>query len=400
MIATITEANSISRNLVAVLRSILGLPKKLIPLHEPILGRAERKWVTDCLDSGWVSSVGPFVTRFEEEVAKACSARNAIVVSNGTSALQVCLIGAGVGYGDEVIVPSLTFVATANAVSHCGAVPHFVDAETATLGLDPVKLAERLDQIGEFRGAQLFNRETGRRVAAIVPVHIFGHPVQMQALSAVADKYHLPIVEDAAEALGSFDNDGRSCGSLSGIAALSFNGNKIVTTGGGGAVLVQDDDLAKKLRHLSTTGKLPHKWHFVHDIVAFNYRMPNLNAALGLAQMARLEEFISAKRALASAYADMFQNISGMRFFRERAGTRSNYWLNTVLLDEADESLREQVLADTNNAGFQTRPLWMPLHELPIYLNSPRGDLSVTENLALRIINIPSGASLGPQGIS
>lgn len=365
-----------------------------VALHEPDLKGRELDYVRECIETGWVSSVGSYVDRFERDLEAYTGSPHAVVVSNGTSGLQVALHLVGVGRDDEVIVPALSFIATANAVSHCGGVPHFVDSEAATLGMSPTAVAERLAAIGERRDDGVWNRETGRRIAAIVPMHTFGHPVDMPALQKVADAWGLPIVEDAAESLGSLLGN-RHCGTFGRLAVLSFNGNKIVTTGGGGAILTADPELARRAKHLTTTAKQPHPWAFHHDEVAFNYRMPNLNAAMGCAQLERIGEFVAEKRRLTDLYRTAFADLDGAALFVERAGTLSNYWLQTLILDRDAAHLRDEVLAATNAAGQMTRPVWELLPTQPMYLSAPCGPIPVAEDLARRIVNLPSSPALG-----
>lgn len=372
-----------------VLQGVLGPPPAA--LHEPRLAGNEWLYVKECLDSGWVSSVGAFVDRFERELAARAGVGHAVAVVNGTAALHVCLLLAGVRPGDEVLAPALTFIATINAISYCGARPHFVDSDPHTLGLDPAALEAHLRQIAEIRGGTCVNRHTGAPLRAVVPMHVFGHVVDMAALLAVAERWRLAVVEDAAEALGS-SRDGRPAGSFARLAALSFNGNKITTCGGGGAVLTDDEDLARRARHLTTTAKRPHPWAFEHDAVGFNYRLPNINAALGVAQLEQLAGFVAAKRRLAETYRAACA-AAGLAFVGEPAGCRSNYWLNAVLLDDIGQ--RDAVLAATNQAGYMTRPAWTPIHQLAIYGDCPRAALPVVEDLAARLVNLPSGAALG-----
>lgn len=373
------------------IRGVTGVARTA--LHEPALNGNELAYVTECIRTGWVSSVGSFVDRFERDLAEYTGARHAVVVSNGTSGLQVALMLAGVAAGDEVLVPTLSFVATANAVSHCGAHPHFVDSDYATLGLDVEALEAYLREMAEVRDDSCFNRRTGRRIGAVVPMHTFGHPVDMPALVELAQRYAIEVVEDAAESLGSFIGE-RHTGRFGRCAMLSFNGNKIVTTGGGGAIITDDSELAKRAKHLTTTAKLPHAWEYAHDEVAFNYRMPNLNAALGCAQLERLDAFLAAKRELAGRYQQAFSDLPQVQLFTERAGTRANYWLQTLLLKPEHAQERDAVLRATNEAGQMTRPVWQLLHELPMYQHCEAMPTPVAADLARRIINIPSGPQL------
>jgi perosamine synthetase len=380
--------------IVACIERAVVTKNRPLPLHEPRFAGREKEYVDQCVDSGWVSSAGSFVDEFEARLATLCQTKAAIAVVNGTAALHVALRVAGVGTGDEVIVPALTFVATANAVSYCGAVPHFVDAEGDHLGLDPQKLKLHLDRAAQYRDGVCVNRQTGRVIRAVIPVHVFGHPVDMDALNAVCDSFGLAIVEDATESLGSTYR-GRPCGGLGRVGVLSFNGNKIVTTGGGGAVVTNDVQLARRVKHLTTTAKVPHQWDFVHDEIGWNYRLPNLNAALGLAQLEQLPGFVAAKRRLARRYVEAFVNLSGVTVVAEPDGTASNYWLNAILLDDDSGKARDAVLKATRAAGLLTRPAWTPMHRLAMFRDCPRGDLTVSESIARRLVNLPSSAVLG-----
>lgn len=381
----------ITDQVVAALRAVVGA--RPAALHEPRFGGNEWRYLKDCLDSTFVSSVGKFVDRFESELAGATGARYAVAVVNGTAALHVALKLAGVQVGDEVLVPALTFVATANAVTYCGATPHFVDSEERSLGMDAEKLRAHLAETTERRGGVSVSRSTGRIVRAMVPMHVFGHPADLDALLAVAHDFNIVLVEDAAESLGSY-YQGRHTGTLGMLGILSFNGNKTITTGGGGAILTNDTELARRAKHLTTTAKLPHEWEFVHDEIGYNYRMPNINAALGCAQLEQLGDFLRAKRALFERYRSAFAAVPNARMLAEPEGCRSNYWLQALLLDESISGQRDELLAATNAAGFQTRPAWMPMHTLAPYDSCPRASLHVVESLQRRIINVPSSAAL------
>lgn len=382
---------SFANSIVERIRRVTGGNR--VPLHEPSLRGKELAYVTECIQTGWVSSVGSFVDRFERDLAAYTGAAHAVVVCNGTSALQIALLLAGVRQDDEVLIPALSFVATANAVRHNGAWPHFVDSEARTLGLHPQALDAYLNETGERRKCGYINRRTGRRISAVVPMHTFGHPVDMPALAEVASRHGISIVEDAAESLGSF-LDGRHTGNVGVCATLSFNGNKIVTTGGGGAIITNDAALARQAKHLTTTAKQPHPWAFFHDEVAYNYRLPNLNAAVGCAQLERIEAFVDAKRELARRYADAFSDVEGVTLFLERPGTRVNYWLQTLVLSENLASQRDEILKATNAVGVMTRPVWELLNTLPMYRDCPSAPLPVAQNLARRIVNIPSSPQL------
>lgn len=376
------------------LRKVLPKTKDFIRLHEPQFGGNEWKYVKDCLDTGWVSSVGKFVDQFEEQLAAYTGANCAIAVVNGTAALHICLKLAGVKQGDEVIIPDLTFVATANAVIYCGATPHLVDIEETTLGMDPVKLADYLGDVLIIKGNDCFNRHTGCRVKAVMPMHTFGHPVDLDPLAALCDRLNLVLIEDAAESLGSFYK-GKHTGNWGKLSALSFNGNKTITTGGGGAILANDKELGRMAKHITTTARVPHKWSFMHDSVGYNYRMPNINAAIGCAQLEQLPAFLASKRALAERYQKAFAGIAGIRFFAEPSGAKSNYWLNVLLLEDAYSNQLDYLLEQTNALGIMTRPAWTLMHKLPMFENCPRMDVSVAESIERRLINIPSSAALG-----
>ena len=381
---------------IAALRQALPPDIALAPLHQPCFGGNEWLYLKECLDTTFVSSVGSFVTRFEGQMADAAGTSHAVAVINGTAALHICLLLAGVRAGDEVLAPALSFVATANAISYCGAVPHLVDSDPVTLGIDPRRLADYLRDVARRSGPDLVNRRTGRRIRAVVPMHTFGHPVDMEPLLALADALGLWVIEDAAEALGS-RYKGRPAGCWGRLAAFSFNGNKVVTTGGGGAITTDDAELAQRAKHLTTTAKLPHPWAFVHDRIGFNYRMPNLNAALGCAQLERLGDFLAAKRVLAERYRRALAGLPGLSFVAEPPFARSNYWLNALLLDEAQAGQRETLLERSNAAGLATRPAWALMQHLPMYADCPRMDLPVAESIERRLINLPSGAGLAPR---
>src|SRR5512134_1637422 len=340
---------------VRILEGVLQGAPRPVALHEPVFGGNEWRNVKECLDTGWVSSVGSYVDRFERDLGEHIGGY-AVAVSNGTSALHTCLLLAGVEADDEVLVPALTFIATANAVSYCGAVPHFVDSTEATLGVDPNRLAEHLADIADVRGKECRNRKTGRRIKAVMPMHTFGHPVDLDALGEVAARFKLALIEDAAESLGSYYK-GRHTGPLGDVGALSFNGNKVITTGGGGAVVTRDAGLASRAKHLTTTARIPHRWSFIHDQVGYNYRMPNINAALGCAQLEALPDLLRRKRDLAARYAAAFAGVDGARVFAEPAFASSNYWLNALVLDETAADKRDEILDATNASGFHTRPV-------------------------------------------
>ncbi|MBC7905487.1 MAG: LegC family aminotransferase [Rhodospirillaceae bacterium] len=378
----------------AVAALLTALPPESLPafLHEPeFLGR-EKELVADCLDTGWVSYAGPRVPEFEAGLARICGRRHAIATTSGTAALHLALMLAGIGRDDEVIIPTLTFVATANAVAYCGAHPHFADSDSKTLGLDTQALGAHLKLIAVRDGEQVINRQTGRRIGAIVPVHVLGHPSEDDGLIALADQWGLPVIVDSTESLGSLRAD-RPAAAAGLLSVLSFNGNKIITTGGGGAILTDDDELAARARYLSTTAKQPHPWAFVHTELGYNYRMPNLNAAVGLGQLERLDDFVARKRVLAHTWRRICAEIPGLSFFEEPAGSRSNYWLNAVLLD--DPACRDDLLAALHAAKLMARPMWELMHNLPMFAEAPRAaSLAVAEDLAARLVCLPSSPRL------
>lgn len=362
-------------------------------LHEPVFTGNEYRYLKECLDSTFVSSVGKFVDRFEQDLARFTGAKHAVAVVNGTAALHVALKLAGVKAGDEVLLPALTFVATANAVTYCSATPHFADSEVRTLGIDAAKLRDYLKTHTDQRVGQCINRATGRVIRAVVPMHTFGHPVDLDGLLAVARDYNITVVEDAAESLGSYYH-GQHTGTFGLMGTLSFNGNKTITTGGGGAILTNDAALARHAKHLTTTAKLPHAWEYRHDEIGYNYRLPNLNAALGCAQLEQLPALLASKRKLFERYQAAFASVTGIRLMAEPEACRSSYWLQTLVLDSGQENQRDLVLNATNAAGFMTRPVWVLMHELAPYRECPRMDLSMSESLEGRLLNLPSSAHL------
>lgn len=378
------------REVISALRTVVGDAAN-VPLHAPDIGPLERQYVDECLESTFVSSVGAFVGRLESEVAAYTGARHAIAVANGTVALQIALELAGVRAGDEVVVPALSFIATANAVAHVGAHPVFVDSDLTTLGMDPGSVSDFLATC-DRTGNGVVNSATGRRVAAVVPMHTLGHPMRIAELVAEVGAYGIPIVEDAAESLGSFVGD-RHTGTFGLLSSLSFNGNKIVTTGGGGMILTDDEVLARRAKHLTTTAKLPHSWEFEHDEVGYNFRLPNINAALGVAQLERLDEFVKHKRLIAERYAAAFTGVAGVTFLAEPPGTTSNYWLCAIRID-GGLSERDAILKAANEEGLQCRPLWNLLHRQVPYRDAPAGPVPVASALHSSVICVPSSAVL------
>lgn len=387
----VIDGPTLARGVVDAVRRVTGAGPAA--LHEPRFAGNEWSYLKECLDSTFVSSVGPFVDRFERDLAAYTGAAHAVAVMNGTAALHLALQLAGVRPGDEVIVPALTFVATTCAVVYCGATPHFADSEERTLGLDPHALREYLKATAEMREGSCVNRDTGRVIRAIVPMHTFGHPVDIEGILALARDFRMALIEDAAESLGSAVN-GRHTGTFGLMGTLSFNGNKTVTTGGGGAILINDATLAKRAKHVSTTAKVPHRWAFVHDEVGYNYRLPNINAALGCAQLEQLPAMLEAKRRLFDRYSAAFAGVPHSRIVKEPEGCRSNYWLQALLLDEVAAAHRDAILEATNGAGLMTRPVWTLMHRLAPYRECPRMELPVAESLERRLINLPSSPQL------
>jgi len=377
---------------------ILGAIKKVVgdnkvSLHEPNFSGNEWYYVKQCLDSTYVSSVGKFVDQFESDLAHFTGAKHVIAVVNGTSGLHIALLINGVKPNDEVMIPALTFAATAAAVKYCGAIPHLVESEKKTLGVDAKLLREYLLANTEIRNGQCINLLTNRVIRAIVPMHTFGHPVNVEELLSVAHDFQLRLIEDAAESLGSL-YDGKHTGTFGLAGVLSFNGNKIITTGGGGAILTNDTSLARMAKHLSTTAKLPHRWEYAHDEVGYNYRMPNINAALGCAQLEQLADFLSQKRMVFQSYKEAFSKILDVSIFEESSRCKSNYWLNALILDESLVPIRDGILEATNRVDIITRPIWKLVHHLLPYSQCPRMNLDIAESLERRIINLPSSSIL------
>jgi aminotransferase in exopolysaccharide biosynthesis len=359
-----------------------------IPLHAPTFKSRDREYVLDAINSTFVSSVGEYVNRFERDLAGLTGAARAVATVNGTTALQTALRLVGVKCNDEVITQPLTFVATANAISHLGATPVFVDVDRDTMGLSPDAFNLFLHEKAIHKNNGSFNKQTGKRFAAIVPMHTFGHPCRIEKIVAIAREWNIPVVEDAAEAIGSWSGN-KHCGTFGDVGILSFNGNKTITCGGGGAILTNSEQLANRAKHLTTTAKLPHPWEFDHDEVGYNYRMPNLNAALACAQLERLPDIIREKREIANAYKDFFTSRNWGQFMIEPQNANSNYWLCTIALDKPFD--RNTFLEETNNANVMTRPAWKLMVELSIYIDCQSGPLMNALWLRERLVNLPSG---------
>ncbi len=364
-----------------------------VMLHAPIFAGNEKKYLSECIDTTFVSSVGQFVDRFERDIEAFTGAKKAVVCVSGTNALHMAMMLAGVERGDEVITQALTFIATCNAISYIGAYPVFIDVDMDTMGLSPKAMETWLEENAEIHDdGQCYNKTTGRRIKACVPMHTFGHPVHLNELVEVCNKWHIELVEDAAESIGSY-YDGKHTGTFGKVGAISFNGNKTITTGGGGMLLFQDEELGKYAKHLTTQAKVPHKWEFVHDHIGYNYRMPNINAALGCAQLEQIDKFLESKRATAQAYIDYFKDEPhGIKFMKEPDGTKSNYWLNAIMLP--DKEAQQAFLEYTNDNGVMTRPIWELMNRLVMFKNAQHDDLKNTIYLADRIVNIPSSVKL------
>ena len=365
--------------------------EETVPLHTPLFIGNEKKYLEECIDTTFVSSVGKFVDRFEADMAAYTGAKKAVVCVSGTNALHMALMLVGVERDDEVLTQALTFIATCNAVSYIGAHPVFIDVDRDTLGLSPRAVKDWLVKNAELRNGACYNKRTGRRVKACVPMHTFGHPVKIDELLTVCDEWHIELVEDAAESIGSLYK-GRHTGTFGKVGAISFNGNKTITTGGGGMLLFQDEELGKLAKHLTTQAKVPHRWAFVHDHIGYNYRMPNINAALGCAQLENIERYVENKRETARIYADFFKDMPDITFFTEPEDCRSNYWLNVVMLK--DKAAQQEFLEYTNDHGVMTRPVWELMNRLEMFKRCETDGLENTRWLADRIVNIPSSVRL------
>lgn len=365
--------------------------KDFVPLAVPVFIGNEKKYLNECIDTTFVSSVGKFVDRFEEETAKYTGAKRAVVCVSGTNALHMSLMLAGVQRDDEVLTQALTFIATCNALSYIGAHPVFIDVDRDTMGLSPVAVREWLAKNSEQKNGECYNKNTGRRVKACVPMHTFGHPVHLDELVEVLNEYHIELVEDAAESIGSLYK-GKHTGTFGKVGALSFNGNKTITTGGGGMMLFNDEELGAYAKHITTQAKIPHRWEFKHDHIGYNYRMPNINAALGCAQLEHIEEYVASKRETAKAYEEFFKNIPEIEFFVDTPDTRSNYWLNVVILKDKDA--QQDFLEYTNDNGVMTRPIWELMNRLPMFEKCENDGLKNTIYFADRVVNIPSSVRI------
>ena len=365
--------------------------QKFTPLAVPVFAGNEKKYMEECIDTTFVSSVGKFVDRFENDMAAYAGCKKAVVCVSGTNALHMSMMLVGVERDDEVLTQALTFIATCNAISYIGAYPVFIDVDMSTMGLSPDALKEWLVKNAEVKNGHCYNKKTGRRVKACVPMHTFGHPVRIEEIANLCEEYHIELVEDAAESIGSLYK-GKHTGTFGKVGAISFNGNKTITTGGGGMMLFNDEELAAYAKHLTTQAKVPHRWEFRHDHVGYNYRMPNINAALGCAQLENLDKFIASKRQLALEYAEYFKDVEDIQFFTEPEDTFSNYWLQAVILKDKDA--QQAFLQQTNDNGVMTRPIWELMNRLPMFEHCENDGLKNTIWFADRVVNIPSSVRL------
>lgn len=378
-------------------QNVIGFIKELygnadfVPLSAPKFIGNEKKYMEECIDSTYVSSVGKFVDRFEEDIASYTGCKRAVVCVSGTNALHMSLMLADVKRNDEVLTQALTFVATCNALSYIGAIPVFLDVDKDTMGLSPTAVREWLTKNSEQKDGECYNKRTGRRIKACVPMHTFGHPMHLDELVDILKEYHIELVEDAAESIGSLYK-GKHTGTFGKVGALSFNGNKTITTGGGGMMLFNDEELGAYAKHLTTQAKVPHRWEFRHDHIGYNYRMPNINAALGCAQLENIEVYVNNKRETAKAYEEFFRNVPDIDFFVEPENTRSNYWLNVLIMK--DKSSQLKFLQETNDKGVMTRPIWELMNRLPMFENCQHDSLDNTNWFADRVVNIPSSVRL------
>lgn len=362
-----------------------------VPLSAPKFIGNEKKYLNECIDTTFVSSVGAFVDRFEHDMAVYTGAKRTVVCVSGTNALHMAMLLVGVERDDEVLTQALTFIATCNAVTYIGAYPVFIDVDKETMGLSPRAVKEWLERNAELKEGVCYNKRTGRRVKACIPMHTFGHPVKIDELADICREWHIELVEDAAESIGSFYK-GRHTGTFGKVGAISFNGNKTITTGGGGMLLFQDEELGAYAKHLTTQAKIPHRWEFRHDHIGYNYRMPNINAALGCAQLENLDRYVADKRETAACYAEFFKGKEDITFFTEPADCKSNYWLNAVVLK--DKAAQLDFLEYTNDHGVMTRPVWELMNRLPMFEHCETDGLENTEWLADRVVNIPSSVRL------
>jgi perosamine synthetase len=383
--------HTLAKDLLAATRRVTGPGEHA--LHEPLFGEEELATVTNTIESTMVSSVGPQITEFEEQVRKLTGAEFAVATVNGTAALQIALEASGLRPGDEVLLPSLTFAATASAVVHAGGTPVFIDSNPERIGLDPISLRSWLQANAVTSAGKTVNKSSGNSIHSVVPVHIFGHPVEINQVLDICKEFNILLIEDAAESLGSYFED-KHTGTFGTAGIISFNGNKTITTGGGGMVLTNSEEVASRARHLITTAKVPHAWEYIHDAVGYNFRLPNLNAALGVAQMKNLESIVKMQRRLYEKYATELRDVSGVSLLSEPADSRSNFWLQAIVLDRGQEGSRDEILELFHSDGLKVRPAWRPLHMLEPYARYERTSMAGTEDVYARLVNLPSSPKL------
>lgn len=383
------KIETLANETIAFTRSVYG--ENFIPLHRPVFEGNERKYLIDCIDSSFVSSVGAKVTEFERQVSEFTGSRYAIATVNGTSALHVAIQLAEILPGDEVISQALTFIATCNAIQYSGACPVFVDVDLDTMGMSPLALSAFLQANAVRKSTGVFNKTSGRRIGGCIPMHTFGLPCRIEEIAAICIQWGIPLIEDAAESLGSYVGS-QHTGTFGAMGTLSFNGNKVITTGGGGMLITDDEHIAKRAKHLTTTAKVPHPYEFVHDEVGYNYRMPNLNAALGCAQMERLDDFLSAKTKLSERWGKFFHN-KGVNFARAIVGNKANHWLNAIVLESKGD--RDKFLRHTNDSGVMTRPIWRLMSQLTMFQDCQTDELKNSLWLQDRVVNVPSSVPDG-----
>jgi len=383
---------SLHREISKIIKKVVS--KNSAKLHEPLFAGNENKYLKECIKSTFVSTSGKYIKKFEEKIKKFTGSKNAVAVVNGTVALQMALRGLGVKTNDEILIPTLTFVGTANSIQHCGAIPHFVDSDENSLGICLKNLESYLQKISFKKKNFIYNKITGRRIFAVIPVHVYGHMINMEKLKIISKKFKLKILEDAAESLGSFYK-GKHAGIFGDAGIISFNANKIITTGGGGIILTNNSSLAKQIRHLISNAKLQHPWKFVHDKVGWNYRMPNINAALGCAQMEKINTIIKYKEKITKKYQKEFENLKGVSFINQPKGCRSNYWLNSIKIEKLNIFSRDKLLKKLNSHHYECRPTWNLMHKLPMYCKCPKSKLSNSIKIENKIITLPSSPLYG-----
>ena len=377
-----------------ILQSIRSMIKsKKVGLHEPYLGENEKRYLKKCIESGYVSYLGEYVPSLEKKITEYTGAKYAVTTNSGTSALHLACRLLEINNNSEVLMPALSFVAPANAVSYMNGTPHFVDIEKETFGIDPQKLRDYLINTTYLTNLGCINKRTKKVIKAIIVIHAYGHPAQIQKIIRIAKEFKIKVIEDAAESLGSFYNN-KHTGLFGDIGVLSFNGNKVITTGGGGALLTKNKKIYENAKHLSTTAKIKHKWEYIHNEVGYNYRMPNINAAVGCSQFERISKLLKYKRKLARKYQIIFEDFDEVKFMKEQKNSISNYWLNTIIIEKNFKSIRDDLLQKLHKNGYQARPLWEPLNKLKMFKACPKDNLAVTNDIVSRTINLPSGYNI------